>query len=53
MATRGRKDSPQPPELLLDTPLGGPRTPKDFEPLVTGTARSEPPAKPGIDWPAV
>jgi PAS domain S-box-containing protein len=35
MATRGRKDSPQPPELLLDTPLGGPRTPQDFEPLVT------------------
>ena len=24
-----------PPELLLDQPIGGPRTPKDFEPLVT------------------
>nr|NUR36883.1 PAS domain-containing protein [Sphingomonas sp.] len=35
MASRGRKDGREPPELLLDRPIGGPRTPKDFEPLVT------------------
>jgi PAS domain S-box-containing protein len=35
MATRGRKDRPQTDELLLDTPLGGPRTPQDFQPLIT------------------
>ena len=26
---------PAPPELLLDHPIGAPRTPRDFEPLVT------------------
>src|SRR4051812_23772425 len=40
MADRGAgkikraKGGPQ-PELLLDTPIGAPRTPRDFEPLVT------------------
>ena len=39
MADRGNSRGKAPqrpvPELLLDTPLGGPRTPQDFEPLVT------------------
>jgi PAS domain S-box-containing protein len=39
MADRGNSRGKAPqrpvPELLLDTPLGGPRTPRDFEPLVT------------------
>jgi PAS domain S-box-containing protein len=38
MADKGgsqKTPSGEEPELLLDTPLGGPRTPQDFEPLVT------------------
>src|SRR5438874_1040142 len=29
------KAAPEPQELLLDTPIGSPRTPQDYEPLVT------------------
>ena len=32
---RARAAPPAPPELLLDHPIGAPRTPRDFEPLVT------------------
>jgi PAS domain S-box-containing protein len=47
MASRGRKDGPQPPELLLDKPVGGPRTVKDFEPLVTALGGG------ALDFPAM
>ena len=32
---RGKPAAAEPQELLLDTPIGSPRTPQDFEPLVT------------------
>ena len=35
MAQGGMKDGTKPGELLLETPVGAPRAPRDFEPLVT------------------